>query len=56
LWGKPQGQFLSKRISELRLRGVVFIVLESLRLVFIVWAVLVIVVVPEIEHESCQFL
>lgn len=33
---KPVGQFLSKRISLLRLHVLVFIVLESLRVVFVV--------------------
>jgi hypothetical protein len=33
---KPVGHFLSKRISLLRLHPIVFVVLEPLRLVFIV--------------------
>lgn len=33
---KPVGQFLSKRISLLRLHMLIFIVLESLRVVFVI--------------------
>ena len=52
----PVGQLLSKRICLLRLHPIVLVVMESLRVVFVLLCCVLVFVVPRIKQMACQLL